>query len=105
MKRFITGLHDYSHRPEIDEFLKEIDEICKKHKMSISHEDGHGAFEVVWYNENCTEWLMNAHDGRSYKNKQCAKCDNPGTCTDENGNWFCEVCVLLDQEENPQNWD
>lgn len=37
--------------PRIDAFLAEIETVCEKHGLSISHEDGHGAFEVVDYEE------------------------------------------------------
>lgn len=33
--------------PEIDAFLAEIDTVCRLHKLSISHEDHHGAFESL----------------------------------------------------------
>lgn len=41
-------------------FLKDVDEVCKKHNLSISHEDGHGAFLIERYNKNNIEWLFNA---------------------------------------------
>jgi hypothetical protein len=37
--------------PRIDAFLAEIETVCERHGLSISHEDGHGAFEVVDYDE------------------------------------------------------
>ena len=42
----------------VDVFLAEIIEVCRKHGMSISHEDGHGAFEVVRFNDADSDWLM-----------------------------------------------
>jgi len=45
---------------EIDDFLKDIDEVCKKHNLSISHEDGHGAFEIEKYDKQNIIWLNNA---------------------------------------------
>lgn len=45
---------------EMIEFLKEIESVCKKYNMSISHEDGHGAFEIEEYNERNMRWLCNA---------------------------------------------
>ena len=44
-------------------FLEEIDEVCRKHGLSISHEDGHGAFIVEKYNESNIDWLFEAYKG------------------------------------------
>lgn len=62
MKRWNNTLGTEAENPAIDAFLAEIAAVCKKHSLSISHEDGHGAFEVREYNEYDTEWLMGAHD-------------------------------------------
>ena len=45
-------------------FLKDVEIVCKKHKMTISHEDGHGAFEIEGYDEFNLEWLAEANDAR-----------------------------------------
>lgn len=42
------------------DFLEEIKSVCKKHNLSISHEDGHGAFIVDDYDEFNINWLFNA---------------------------------------------
>lgn len=42
-------------------FMEEIEEICKKYDLSISHEDGHGAFEIDSFNQDNIEWLKAAH--------------------------------------------
>ncbi len=47
---------------ELDKFLEEIVSVCKKHGLWISHEDGHGAFEVV--RETTEDWIMGANDAR-----------------------------------------
>ena len=44
--------------PEVDAFLTEIEEVCKKHDMHISHEDGHGSFIIVRYEVG--SWIENA---------------------------------------------
>jgi hypothetical protein len=44
----------------VEAFLIEIVEVCRKHGFSISHEDGHGAFQVVPLDEANVEWLLNA---------------------------------------------
>ncbi|WP_405101573.1 hypothetical protein [Oceanobacillus sp. FSL H7-0719] len=46
------------------EFLKDIEKICKKHNMTLSHEDTHGSFEVTEYDEDNLQWLAWANDAR-----------------------------------------
>jgi hypothetical protein len=46
----------------VDSFLTEVIEVCRKHGMSISHEDRHGSFEVVAFNDGDVDWLMCATD-------------------------------------------
>lgn len=41
-------------------FLDEIKEVCKYWDMSISHQDGHGAFILEPYNESNIDWLKYA---------------------------------------------
>lgn len=43
-------------------FLKELVEVCKKHNLSLGHEDSHGAFLVEYYSEKYCEWLLAAFD-------------------------------------------
>jgi hypothetical protein len=45
---------------EMQQFFNEINEICKKYNLSISHEDDHGAFIIESYDEANIEWLENA---------------------------------------------
>jgi hypothetical protein len=49
---------------EIIDFIKDIEEVCKKHNLSISHEDGHGSFIIEEYKESNIKWLSQAEDGR-----------------------------------------
>ncbi len=46
--------------PKIKAFIEDVIAVCKKHNMSIGHEDGHGGFEIQQYDEFYTEWLQNA---------------------------------------------
>lgn len=48
------------NKEKVKQFLKEIEEVCKKHNMSISHEDGHGAFIIERYDEFNIKWLRQA---------------------------------------------
>jgi len=43
--------------PKTDAFLKEVIAVCRKHEMSISHEDGEGAFIVGPFDKGNIEWL------------------------------------------------
>lgn len=45
---------------EIKDFLNEINTICEKYNLSISHEDGHGAFIIEKYDEQNIKWLNQA---------------------------------------------
>lgn len=51
-------LEDKMNRAEL--FLIEIKQVCKKHKLSISHEDFHGSFKILKYNDNDMRWLLSA---------------------------------------------
>lgn len=41
-------------------FYDEIDSVCKKYNLSISHEDGQGSFIIENYHKGYTEWLKDA---------------------------------------------
>lgn len=45
---------------EVKAFLSEVIEVCKKHGMSISHEDWQGGFEVENASESNYNWLSGA---------------------------------------------
>lgn len=64
MKRFSRRIVAYVEVPEVDAFVAEIDAVCKKHNMSISHEDSHGNFLIEEYNEFNIGWLEQAPDER-----------------------------------------
>lgn len=65
MKRFRSRQGDWIESPKIDTFLLEIESVCRKHNLSLSHEDYHGAFEVTEFDETFVDWLKDAHDERS----------------------------------------
>ena len=60
MNRYNMVTCEYTKCNKVDVFLSEIDTVCKKHRLSISHEDEHGAFIVTDYNVVCREWLNSA---------------------------------------------
>jgi hypothetical protein len=45
----------------VDAFIDDLISVCQKHKLSISHEDSHGAFIIEDYSENRADWLRAAH--------------------------------------------
>ena len=47
---------------KVKEFVKEIIKVCKKHELSISHEDQHGGFEIEDYDDCFTAWFSQASD-------------------------------------------
>ena len=61
MKRWNSHARDMVEDPAIDEFLAEIVDVCKRHGMSISHEDNHGAFIVESFSDRNASWLLHAH--------------------------------------------
>ena len=56
--------------PEIDAFLADIDAVCRKHGFSISHEDGHGGFQIEPYEDFYREWLSHASFGEGLRHSQ-----------------------------------
>lgn len=56
-----TVVNAEQERPDVDAFIRDITEVCRKHGLTLSHEDGHGAFEVERYDQHTIEWLNNAH--------------------------------------------
>jgi len=62
MQKGDTEKNEKIKKEKIDTFLKEIETVCKKHNLSISHEDGHGAFQVEKFDKDNIEWLMNARN-------------------------------------------
>ena len=59
MKHWVDGIND---RVDIksEEFFNEIETVCRKYGVSISHEDGHGAFIIQPFEKFYTQWLMDA---------------------------------------------
>jgi hypothetical protein len=47
---------------KVDNFIADILSVYRKHNMSISHEDEHGAFVIQPISDINIEWLENAHD-------------------------------------------
>lgn len=47
-------------------FLREIEQVCRKHNLSISHEDCHGAFLIEPFDEGTMVWLRVAQYGKYF---------------------------------------
>lgn len=65
MKRWSVKEQKETEPPEIDAFIEEIVSVYRKHGLSISHEDGHGAFVIESFDETNVEWLERAVDNRT----------------------------------------
>lgn len=64
MKRWKRKTAEFEEIPEIDAFLEDIERVCKKHKLSIAHEDTYGSFTIENYQASCMDWLKEASDHR-----------------------------------------
>ena len=45
---------------EVKRYLHELIEVSRRHNMSLSHEDNHGAFIVEKFTEDNAHWLLTA---------------------------------------------
>lgn len=62
MKRWNSNKREHVENPKVDAFLAEVWEICRKHGMSIGHEDGHGSFIIQPLDAKNQQWLFEAAD-------------------------------------------
>jgi hypothetical protein len=47
--------------PKEQAFLDDIRAVCRKHNMSIAHQDGGGAFIIEPYEESDLQWLYDCN--------------------------------------------
>ena len=60
--RWSCDLREMVESPEkVEMFLNEIEGICRKYNMSISHEDCQGAFRIAAYDDYLIDWLRSAN--------------------------------------------
>ena len=61
-----------NNKERIKNFMREYEELCIRHGMSLSHEDCQGAFIIDEYDKDNVEWVKSALNGfeiRDRKNK------------------------------------
>lgn len=62
-----------NNKKRIENFMKEYEELCVKHGLSLSHEDCEGGFIIDEYNQENVEWVKEATNGfemREQKEKE-----------------------------------
>lgn len=67
MRRWDDATNTSVEDVEVDNFLHDICEVYRKHRMVLSHEDCHGSFKVVKQPEDYSlyvNWLSNAGIGK-----------------------------------------
>lgn len=62
MERWNNKKRGNFENKKIDAFIEEVISVSKKHGFSISHEDGHGPFEIEKFSESNASWLRHAND-------------------------------------------
>jgi len=60
MKNTLENL--YAHKFDVISFRKELFALYKKYDLTISHEDGQGAFEIYPYDERNVKWMDEAFE-------------------------------------------
>lgn len=71
-ERWIDELGDRGEAPEVDAFIADVIAVCRRHGMSIGHEDGHGAFKIEDFDDSNSQWLGEAFDARKLGRKKAA---------------------------------
>lgn len=66
MLRYSNLAHTRIENPKINAFLHDVIRVCENHGLSLSHEDKHGAFEVVKFSTDNNNWLFEAIDGTDF---------------------------------------
>lgn len=81
MKVWDRTIDDMCEMPErMKSFLEDIETVCKKYNLSISHEDYNGVFLIEEYSEDNIKWLFDA--SKNYKDFEIIWDDAPITWDD-----------------------
>ena len=59
MKHWVANDKDFVDLPT-EQFFSEIEAVCRKYGLSISHEDSHGGFVIEPFDESNLDWLRGA---------------------------------------------
>ena len=46
-------------RPDVDAFVSDILKVCRKHRMTLAHEDDHGSFVILGPDYSYARMLLN----------------------------------------------
>jgi hypothetical protein len=65
MKRWVHELSIDAQIGAVELFMTELTSLCKQHGLSLSHEDGQGAFIVDVYSESNISWINAAGVSKS----------------------------------------
>jgi len=64
MERRNSILNKYVEDSEVDAFIEDVVSVMRKHGLTISHEDHHGAFIIVDMSERNINWFEDASTER-----------------------------------------
>lgn len=62
MERYSRKQSKSVNNKAIDEFIEEVLSVCRKHGLSIGHEDSQGSFIILNYDEVFSQWFQAADD-------------------------------------------
>ncbi len=85
----------FVERPDVDRLIEEILAACRKHSMSLSHEDTHGAFVIEAFSEKKAAWLKDAMincDEEKVKLKPCPFCGGEAESQAKSSGWYQVSC-------------
>ena len=68
MKHWVSEDIDEEVEAPSESFLGDIEAVCRKHGLSIGHQDGYGAFIIGLFDDGDIEWLRGAQlSGEAYR--------------------------------------
>ena len=59
-----------SNEERIKNYMKEYEELCIRHGMTLSHEDSQGAFIIDEYDKDNVEWVKSALNGFEIRDRK-----------------------------------
>lgn len=61
IKRWSCHINDFVENERVDAFIERVIALSQQYGLSISHEDGQGAFLIRKQDDFYNKWLRNAH--------------------------------------------